>query len=123
MSLYDSFRSFLTAWQAVRRSTRERAIDFDALMIKYNEKQAYIVDVREPDEFASGHVPDALNLPLSSFRTQQLPQFKGRMTVLVCRTGLRSARAQRTAHRAGRTDVVIYKGGMQEWRSRGGVVS
>jgi rhodanese-related sulfurtransferase len=55
--------------------------------------QALVVDVREVDEFAAGHIPGAVNLPLSTFRASQLPDPGGKTLVLNCLGGKRSATA------------------------------
>jgi len=77
-----------------------------------------VVDVREPEEFAGGHMPGALNVPLSAFDLTRLPQ--GRPLVLYCRSGARSARALRLAREGGVKRVAHYAGGMLGWQAAGG---
>ena len=56
---------------------------------------AFLVDVREPSEFASGSVKGAINIPLGSV-SNNLSQFKGKPSVIVfCRSGNRSGMATR----------------------------
>jgi rhodanese-related sulfurtransferase len=55
--------------------------------------KALVVDVREANEFGEGHIPGAVNLPLSSFSASQLPHPVGRRLVLNCLGGKRSATA------------------------------
>ena len=52
---------------------------------------ALLVDVREADEFASGHIPGAVNAPLSAIRRAELP--KAAPLFLYCLRGSRSRRA------------------------------
>ena len=80
-----------------------------------------VVDVREPHEFAVGHIPNSINLPLSSFDPAELPQ--GKPVVLSCQAGGRSRNALARARAAGRADVKHYPGGMNGWRMQGGDVT
>jgi rhodanese-related sulfurtransferase len=84
-------------------------------------KSCCIVDVREPHEFAAGHIAGAINLPLSRFAPQDLP--KGRPVILVCRSGGRSAKALQQALSAGCKDVRHYPAGTGGWRSCGGLLA
>jgi rhodanese-related sulfurtransferase len=101
-------------------STSVATIDHDALVQAHRDKSCTIVDVREPHEFGSGHIPGALNHPLSQFDPEKLARDKP--IVLICQAGGRSATALRRAHAAGRQNVSHYPGGMSGWRSRGGAV-
>lgn len=82
-----------------------------------------LIDVREAGEFAAGHVPGAVNMPLSSFSPAALPKPVDKTVVLMCRSGNRSGRAQAAAIGAGRDDVVNYSGSMLEWSARGGPIA
>lgn len=54
---------------------------------------AVVVDVREVDEFSAGHIPGAINMPLSTFQPSKLPDHAGKKLVLNCLGGKRSALA------------------------------
>jgi rhodanese-related sulfurtransferase len=95
-------------------------IDHDAFARAVASKSRAIVDVREPSEYAAGHIPGAINLPLSRFSPRQLPS--GKPIVLVCQAGGRSARALQQALGAGHKDICHYAPGAGGWKSRGGVV-
>lgn len=56
-------------------------------------EQVLVVDVREPEEFAAGHIPGAVNVPLSRFQVDQLPKAEGKKLILNCLGGKRSAMA------------------------------
>lgn len=75
-------------------------------------KDAFLVDVRTPGEFASGSVKGAVNIPLSSIE-RQLGRFKGKKNIVVfCRSGNRSGQAKRILERNG-IDKVINGGTWQ----------
>ncbi|WP_151523886.1 rhodanese-like domain-containing protein [Serinicoccus kebangsaanensis] len=80
---------------------------------------AVVVDVREPDEWAAGHAPGAVHIPLGDLpaRIDELPETTRSLPV-VCRSGGRSGRAVQWLVQQG-FDVVNVDGGMQAW-SRGG---
>ena len=80
-----------------------------------------VVDVREPHEFATGHVPNALNMPMSSFDPEDLPE--GKPVVLICQSGGRSRNALNKARMVGREDVRHFAEGMNGWRSHNGPVT
>jgi len=67
---------------------------------------AFLVDVREPSEFASGSVKGAINIPLGSI-PNNLNQFKGKPSVIVfCRSGNRSGQAKSFLDQNGISSVV-----------------
>jgi rhodanese-related sulfurtransferase len=97
---------------------RPGEISYEDLAAALRSHSCTLVDVREVSEFAAGHVPEAVNRPLSSFDPTDLP--KDKPVVLMCQAGGRSAKALAKAVAAGRMDVVHYPGGMTGWRSEGG---
>jgi adenylyltransferase/sulfurtransferase len=77
--------------------------------------QVRLVDVREPHEYAAGHLPGAISLPMSQIdrRLAELPT--GGTTVFMCRSGGRSLRAAGQALRAGFESPVNLEGGLLAW--------
>jgi len=102
-------------------SASSREIGHDELARASRDGSCAVVDVREPHEFAGGHIPGAINLPLSRFRPDQLP--KDKPVALICLGGKRSEAALRQARAAGASDVRHYPGGMNGWRALGGDVA
>ena len=81
--------------------------------------RALVIDVREPDEFAAGHIPSAINMPLSSFRASQAPHSGEKMLVLNCAAGRRSAMALDKCS-AARSEIDTHlAGGFGAWRAAG----
>jgi phage shock protein E len=70
------------------------------------EKGAFLVDVREPGEFAGGTAKGAINIPLGSVASQ-LEKFKGKEHIVVfCRSGNRSGQAKNILEQNGFKNVV-----------------
>ncbi len=78
-----------------------------------------LVDVREPHEFAAGHIPNSVSHPLSSFDPDALPVGEGKRIVFSCASGVRSLRAIEFAQAAGLDVREHYKGGFKEWSAAG----
>jgi rhodanese-related sulfurtransferase len=80
---------------------------------------AYILDVREHDEWEAGHPPGAHHVPMMTIpgRLDELPA-DGAIVVL-CRHGHRSAQVVNYLIGQGRTDVVNLDGGIVEWVAAG----
>ena len=77
-----------------------------------------LVDVREPDEFASARIAGATLNPLSCFDAAAVPQTLGRLTVISCAAGGRSMKAAEQCARAGKT-VFNLTGGLSAWMQAG----
>lgn len=94
-------------------TTKEISVQELAAMLA--EDRAIVIDVREPDEFGSGHIRGAINMPLSRFDPRALPDPIGKQLVLQCAGGKRSALALEQCGRAGSAvDTHLY-GGIAAW--------
>jgi rhodanese-related sulfurtransferase len=80
---------------------------------------AIVLDVREPVEYASGHVPGAVNLPQADLadRLEELP--RDRPVLLICQGGYRSLRAAQFLKQVGFTQVASVAGGTAAWVAAG----
>jgi rhodanese-related sulfurtransferase len=95
-------------------------LDRDEVKRGLAEGSMVLVDVREPHEFAAGHIPGSVPHPLSTFDPAALPALaEGRRLVFSCRTGVRSARAVEFAQAAGLELREHYRGGFKEWSEAG----
>lgn len=83
------------------------------------DRGALVLDVREPDEWASGHIPDATLIPLGELpaRSGELPA--DRPIVVICRSGNRSAQGRDILRAAGFAEVTSVTGGMTDWIAAG----
>lgn len=79
---------------------------------------AVLLDVREPDEWAAGHVETAVHIPIGQVtgRLGDIPQ--GDPLYVICRSGSRSARVADFLRGRG-TKAVNVAGGMKDWAASG----
>jgi rhodanese-related sulfurtransferase len=77
---------------------------------------AYLLDVREADEWSRGHAPEAVHLPLSELaaRAEQVPG--DREVYVICKAGGRSEQAVRYLNELGRSGINVA-GGMLAWQA------
>jgi rhodanese-related sulfurtransferase len=81
-------------------------------------ENAVVLDVREPDEYAAGHVPGAVLIPLGEVvqRLDEVPQ--GGPLHVICHSGGRSARATAWLEQQG-VEAVNVAGGTSAWIAAG----
>lgn len=84
-----------------------------------NHENALVLDTRSMAEFKTGHIVDAVNIPLNNLGKQlkTLEKHKGRPIITCCRSGSRSAMACKTLKKAGFESVHNLKGGMMAWEN------
>jgi rhodanese-related sulfurtransferase len=80
--------------------------------------EAILLDVREDHEWAAGHAPEAMHLPMSRISAQAGDLPTGRPIVCVCHVGARSAAVAAALSRAG-WEAVNLTGGMDAWAAAG----
>ncbi len=87
----------------------------------------FFIDVREPDEFAAGHIPGARNFPrgflevradLEHYKRDPWLEDRGRKLILYCGGGHRSALAGKTLQEMGFRQIRSLAGGWTAWTER-----
>lgn len=76
---------------------------------------AFVLDVREPSEFADGSIPGAVNIPLGDLPRRLADVPRDRTIACLCRSGNRSGKAQSILVDKG-YDAVNLTGGMLAWK-------
>jgi len=94
-----------------------RQISMDeAVTMMQEESGNIILDVRRPDEFAAGHIPNAINVPNETIGTAEIPELpdKDQLIMVYCRSGRRSKEAAEKLAKLGYTNIVEF-GGILDW--------
>ena len=95
-----------------------RQISMDEAVTMMAQETGYIIlDVRRPDEFAAGHIPNAINVPNESIGTSDIPELpdKNQLIMVYCRSGRRSKEASEKLVKLGYTNIVEF-GGILDWK-------
>ena len=81
-----------------------------------NNETAFIVDLRDSEQFQNGHITGSINIPFLNLsnRTNEIPQDKS--VILVCEMGNVSPNAGELLKKEGIKELLILKGGINEWR-------
>jgi rhodanese-related sulfurtransferase len=106
------------AWAMLTSSPPVRQVNLEDLRARPAESE--VVDVREPEEFAGGHVPGAINLPQADLASRLAEVPRDRPLYVICQGGFRSLRAAQFLSQCGVTDVASVQGGTEAWRKAGG---
>lgn len=108
-------------WPAVRRGTAGPSISTLQATLLVNQQNAVVLDVRDPTEYASGHVINSRNMPLGELdaRAAELEKHKAKPMIIVCDTGSRSGKAAGVLRRLGFKEVFSLSGGIGAWRQAG----
>ncbi len=85
-----------------------------------NQGKTLVLDVRNPDEFASGHLPGAKNIPIDELanRVSEIEKSKSHVVITVCQTGVRSGTAVNILNKAGFEQAFSLDGGVAEWKAQ-----
>jgi rhodanese-related sulfurtransferase len=85
-----------------------------------NNEQTVVVDVREPDEFAKGHIENAIHISLGRLdeRMYELEPHKETPVIVTCQQGTRAASACAKLTKAGFKQIYYLKGGMLSWEDQ-----
>ncbi len=106
---------------SVAKNSAPSAVDPSGLEAAMKAGTIALFDVRTPGEYAEGHVPGAINIPLDqlSVRMSELEPHKDAPVYLICASGGRSGRAQTQLASAGFAQPINVTGGTREWQALG----
>jgi rhodanese-related sulfurtransferase len=78
-------------------------------------RKAQLIDVREPNEFAGGHILGARNIPLTQLKARLKEIRPDKPVYLYCQSGSRSGRAAQMLYKKGYNDLYHLQGGFKKW--------
>jgi rhodanese-related sulfurtransferase len=97
------------------------AVSLETARAEHEAGRAVLIDIREPDEHATGVAAGAKLLPMSRLagRIGEIPTDPTRPVLLICNTQNRSSRTLKALRERGYSHVKYVDGGMSEWARRG----
>ena len=101
-----------------KQTNTYRQISMDEAVIMMAQETDYIIlDVRRPDEYATGHIPNAINVANESIGTNEIAELpnKNQLIMVYCRSGRRSKEAAEKLVKLGYTNIVEF-GGILDWK-------
>jgi hydroxyacylglutathione hydrolase len=104
-------------WAMLTSSPPVHEVELDEVANRPDE--ALLLDVREPEEYAHGHVPGAVSLPQADLATRLADLPCDRPIFLICQGGVRSLRAAQFLKQVGIGQVVSVKDGTGGWQADG----
>ena len=107
----------MLAWPLLRGANSGSLTAQGAVQL-INRERAVVVDVREPEEFAAGHMTGAKNVPLNQLEEKLAGAVKNKTVplLLVCATGSRAQRAVAVAKKLGYEQAQAVAGGLKSWK-------
>ena len=113
-------KSNSTATTNAAKTNEIRHVSMDDIVKIMNENKDYvIVDVRTPDEYKEGHIPNAINIPNETINETIYNKLKDKnqLILIYCRSGSRSRQAAYKMQKLGYTNLVDF-GGIINWKGK-----
>jgi rhodanese-related sulfurtransferase len=112
----------MLAWPFVRgRFSTIREVGAMEATALINRRNAVLVDVREPQEYEGGRIPNAVHMPQSQLasRGHELKKLVARPVIAYCERGLRSRTSAAALAKLGFKEVYTLRGGLKAWAEAG----
>lgn len=93
-----------------------RKYNVNQVILAVNRDSAQLVDIREPNDYKSGHIAGAINIPMAKLSDKQSRLNKDKLIIVICAAGQRAIAAADLLQKQGFTEVALLNGGMAAWR-------
>ena len=109
----------MLVWPLISGGMSAGALNATGAVQLINREKAVVVDLRDPAEFAAGHVTGARNVPLAELEAKLPGVMKNKALplILVCASGARSGRGVSIAKKLGYEQAQSLGGGLKAWRA------
>jgi hydroxyacylglutathione hydrolase len=111
------------SWAMPLQGGRISQVDVDTLERRLQDDSTFLLDVREPEEYDTAHVPGAVNIPQAELASRLDSVPRNRPVYAICQGGFRSRRAAQFLRQVGFQTVVNVDGGTADWMEAGKAVT
>lgn len=103
------------------KTTSSKTVNTETFSKETNESDVQIIDVRTPEEFAQGHIENAVNINImdNNFETEISKLDKSKKTLVYCKSGGRSSDAAQKLSSMGFENISNLEGGLLAWQNAG----
>lgn len=105
-------------WPSLTKGRSGNAVSVQEAIQMANQRQAVFVDVRPPEQFKTGSIAQARNIPAAELAAKAAALPKNKPIILVCAQGRESARAVAALRKQG-LEAVSLEGGLRSWTQGG----
>jgi rhodanese-related sulfurtransferase len=109
----------MLVWPLVRSRAAGPALSTLQATQLINSRNAVVVDVRTPEEFAAGSLPGARNAPADKLEERTRDIKKDKPLIVLCASGSRAGRVAAQLRAIGFGEVYVLAGGLAAWREAG----
>ncbi len=107
---------FFTRVKGAKGVTSLNASEFQNALGSHSNK--ILIDVRTPGEYKGGHIPSAINIPVSDLHTRIGDIAKDKAVFVYCQSGMRSNQAGRILSKHGYSTIFNLRGGILSWQGK-----
>lgn len=104
---------------SVRKGTSGTVAGVQDVVRMANREQGIFVDIRTPEQFKSGTIPQARNVPRDQLEAKAATLPKDRPIILICDTGQQAGAAAGKLRKQGFERAVSLQGGLRTWTQEG----
>jgi rhodanese-related sulfurtransferase len=106
-------------WPTLIKGRSGNAVGVPEAIQMANQRQAVFIDVRTPEQFKTGSIAQARNLPAADLQAKLSTLPKNKPIIVVCDQGRESARVAAALRKQGFDDTVSLDGGLRSWSKDG----
>lgn len=106
---------FIYLNELLTQKKRGKELSAQAAVNLINHENAVVIDLRDAETFAKGHVIDAIRASAEDFNQQRMAKYKEKPIILVCAKGLQSAQLATKLKQEGFKQPMVLAGGMSAW--------